>query len=119
MGALMFRALSGRTVHDYPSSAEKLIAAMKSRAPALQSVAPYVPACVCEIVDRAVTFEKEGRYADASEMQQAVRVGYARLQEWARTVTLPEAPPVSGVPAQAEASSIVVDVSFGGIEKIG
>ena len=118
MGALMFRALSGRTVHDYPSSAEKLIAAMKARAPALQSVAPYVPACVCEIVDRAVTFEKEGRYADAAEMQQAVRVGYARLKEWANTVTLPEAP-AEGIPHQAEASSIVVDVSFGGIEKIG
>jgi len=120
VGALMFRTLAGRPIHDYPAPAEKLVAAMKSRAAPLQSIAPDVPACVAEVVDRAVVFEREGRYADAQEMQQAVRVAYAKLRELA--LPPPQEASVSAAGAdtvrETEPSSIVVDVSFGGTEKV-
>jgi eukaryotic-like serine/threonine-protein kinase len=74
VGAMMFTLLTGRHVHEAPSNQEQLIRSATTPAPRLRSVAPDVPADVATIVDRALTFEQAGRWADARAMQQAVRV---------------------------------------------
>jgi len=73
LGATMFRLLTGRRVHDAPSSAEVL--AMMATAPAqpIRMVSEHVRAEVAAIVDRALRFERSARYPDAAAMRADVR----------------------------------------------
>jgi serine/threonine protein kinase len=73
VGATMFMLLSGRHVHDAQSSQEQLILSATATAPSLGAVAPAVPRQVVAIVDRALAFDRPGRWHDASAMQVAVR----------------------------------------------
>jgi serine/threonine-protein kinase len=73
VGATMFMLLSGRHVHDAESSQEQLILSATAPAPSLATVAPNVPRQVVTIVDRALAFERTGRWHDAATMQGAVR----------------------------------------------
>ncbi len=69
LGATMFRLLAGRYVHGDIEGAGLLVAAATQPAPPLASVAPTIPAEVCAVVDRALVFQKEGRYPDAPTMR--------------------------------------------------
>ncbi len=121
VGAVMFRALAGRPVHDAKTAMERLFQAMKERAPSLGVVAPHVPTWVVGIVDKALSFDKKDRWETAAEMRKAVRSTFAQLKEDALRVR-----PAPGVPAETDGSvavsalfdaivepSIIVDVSFG------
>jgi len=79
VGATMFTLLSGRYVHEAPSEHEQLILSATRRAPPLASVEPSVSAMVASIVDRALSFEREARFADAAAMQRAVRTALEAL----------------------------------------
>src|SRR4051794_10079740 len=52
VGAVMFRALTGRTVHDATNATERLFQAMKDRAQSLGIVAPNMPTWVVGVVDK-------------------------------------------------------------------
>jgi serine/threonine protein kinase len=69
LGATMFRALSGRPLHDGLRDAALVIASATRPPPPLASVAPAVPPHVCAVVDRALAFERAQRYADAATMR--------------------------------------------------
>jgi serine/threonine protein kinase len=73
VGATMFMLLSGRHVHEAQSSQEQLILSATAPARSLADVEPGVPRQVVAIVDRALAFDRSGRWADASSMQAAVR----------------------------------------------
>lgn len=73
VGAVMFRAIAGRLIHEARSPADRLIAAMRNQAPPLAEVAPDVPAAVCGVVDRALAFDIAARWPDARTMQAEVR----------------------------------------------
>lgn len=73
VGATMFTLLSGRQVHDGPSSHEQLILSATEPAPPLSTVAPDVAPEVASIVDRALSFDRADRWPDARAMQQVVR----------------------------------------------
>ncbi len=73
MGATMFTLLSGTLVHGKLNLNEALIAAATMPPPPLGQVAPDVPQVVAAVVDRALAFDKNERWADARTMQQAVR----------------------------------------------
>ncbi len=73
VGATMFTLLSGRYVHEAPSSHEQLILNATASAPALASVVPKVPSEVAAIVDRALAFDRERRWPDARSMQEPIR----------------------------------------------
>jgi serine/threonine-protein kinase len=118
MGAVMFRSLTGRFVHSQPKPDDRLFAAMKERAPAIQSVSPKVPVEVAQIVDRALSFERDGRYPTAAMMRLAVRSAYQTLRAQARqlsgdpeTLRRPVDPELEAF-ASDEPSSVVVDLSF-------
>jgi serine/threonine-protein kinase len=73
LGALAFRILAGRPVHEADTDAGMLVAMATQPAPPLCSVAPEVPKEVGEVIDRALAFYKEERYPDARVMQADVR----------------------------------------------
>lgn len=73
LGATMFTLLSGRFVRDGVSVRAQLDAARRDPAPSLSHVAPGLRAALTEVVDRALSFDPEARYASAREMQLAVR----------------------------------------------
>jgi hypothetical protein len=79
VGATLFFMLSGRCVHQAVSPMDELMSAMNDPAPSLAEVAPDLPSCVVEIVDRALAYDPELRYRDAESMQAAVQAAYAEL----------------------------------------
>jgi serine/threonine protein kinase len=109
VGAVLFRALSGRRVHEKKSTFDMTLAAMKDRAPSLAEVVPKAGAALILAVDRALAFEKENRWQGAREMFEALRAAYdeLRLSPPTRTVDVPVSFEGDGAP------SLVVDVTFG------
>ena len=123
VGAVMFRALAGRAVHEGRTPTDRLFQAMKDRAPSLGSVAPHMPMWVVGVVDKALAFDKKDRFASARDMRVAVRSTFAQLKEHASRVRLPPGgEPLEHEDPSREVSaifdamlepSIIVDVSFG------
>ena len=74
VGATMFTLLTGRLVHEGRSANEQLLSAMTKTAPPLRELVPTVPRSVAEAVDRALSFERDARWPDATAMQAAARV---------------------------------------------
>jgi len=72
VGATMYTLLSGQLVHDGDNSSQLLIRAGTTRARPLSSVAPDVETPIAEVVDRALTFEKPGRWPTAEAMRDAL-----------------------------------------------
>jgi eukaryotic-like serine/threonine-protein kinase len=125
VGAVMFRALSGRPVHDAKGATERLFQAMKDKAVSLAIVAPHMPRWVVGVVDKALAFDKNERWASAADMRQAVRSAFGELRAEAERIKLGAEPvpasvntsrAVSAMIDQIMEPSIVVDVSFGGFE---
>ena len=75
-GAMMFRLLSGRGVHDGATLEEELANAMSRPAASLATVASEVHPAVVDIVDRALAFAKDQRWSDARRMQDAIHLAY-------------------------------------------
>lgn len=105
VGAIMYTLLTGRYVHEAETSNETLVYAATTRAKPVREIAPEVPEAVAAVVDKALAYEKELRYADASEMQNAVRDAYA-LRNSGATIPLhlpaPEAAPAVSEPRSSE-----------------
>ncbi len=110
MGAVMFRALTGRPVHDAKGATERLFQAMKDRAPSLGIIAPHIPTWVVGVVDKALAFDKKDRWATAADMRTAVRSTFAQLKAQASRVQ-----PASGVPAPTHDGSVEVSQIFDAI----
>jgi serine/threonine-protein kinase len=91
VGATMFRLLTGRRVHEADTEAERFVKVVSEPAPPLASVAKGVPAHVCTVVDRALSFDRERRYPDATTMQADVRAA-ARGEAPVQAVTAAGAP---------------------------
>jgi eukaryotic-like serine/threonine-protein kinase len=109
VGAVLYRALAGRRIHEQANAFDMMFAAMKDPAPSLAEAEPDAPPSVLLAVDRALAFEKEKRWQSAQEMFDQLCVAYREVQARpAGAVAAMDAPPAS------EASSLVVEVTFGG-----
>jgi serine/threonine-protein kinase len=84
-GALAFAALTGTTLHGGESPMEKLAAAMID-APPVRTLAPDIPASLAAVLDRALLFDPQARFASALEMRDAL--AHARIA----APTTPRAP---------------------------
>lgn len=73
LGAMSFRLLTGRRVHEADSEAGLLLAMATKAVPPLASVLPTAPRWVAMIVDTALAFARDARYPDARTMQSDVR----------------------------------------------
>ena len=76
VGATMFNLLTGQVVHDGRTPNEQLLHAMTKEPAPLASVLPSATPAVCHLVDRALSFEKNRRWNDATRMQEALRSAY-------------------------------------------
>jgi serine/threonine-protein kinase len=104
VGATLFRLLAGRHVHGEGRSPEILVRAATRRAEPLGEVAAGVPPRLAAAVDRALAFDREGRFPDARAMAEAL--------EGALGEPLPPVP--SGAarppPVDLEAPTVVANV---------
>lgn len=122
VGAVMFRAITGRAIHEGRTPTDRLFQAMKDRAPSLASVIPEMPVWIVGVVDKALAFKKEDRFASALDMRMAVRSTFAQLREasegqheGASSQGAREVDPSREVSAMFDAimePSVIVDVSF-------
>ncbi len=71
LGAVMFRALTGRTVHGLTAHGPALIAAATQAARPLAEFVDVHPQ-LAAIVDLALAFNKQARFDDAASMQEAL-----------------------------------------------
>jgi serine/threonine protein kinase len=131
LGAVMFRAITGKGFVKGESAVERLQSSMTDRAPGLATCDPDIPSYVCEVVDTALAFNKSGRWTDAHAMRVAVRAAYQALVADAKQRSQPisKGKPASGPPPTVTASitgsetiyrealepSVLVEVSFGGV----
>ena len=79
VGASMFTLLTGRHVHGGKTVNEQLVSAATMHAQPLAEIDPELPAPMVSLIDKALSFEKEGRFQDARAMQTAVREVYREL----------------------------------------
>jgi serine/threonine-protein kinase len=80
VGAVVFRAVTGRPIHEGPTPLEALAVAMREAAPSLATLIPDAPPALVEVVDRALAYDKNGRWRSASEMHWALRTAYRSLR---------------------------------------
>ncbi|MBX3188337.1 MAG: serine/threonine protein kinase [Labilithrix sp.] len=72
VGAMLYTLLSGRTVPRWEMH-DACHFAPPERARSLRDVAPDVPRAICGVIDRALAFDKNDRWRDASSMREALR----------------------------------------------
>lgn len=75
VGATMFRMLTGRPVHEAVTLNEQLIFAATIPAPSIGELAPWLPAPLTALIDRALAFDKNDRWPSAAAMLEALQLG--------------------------------------------
>jgi len=102
VGATMFTLLTGQLVHRARTMNEALVVAATRSAPPIRSVEPGVSAPIAAVVDRALRFDKNKRYSDATGMREALQRAVrgeldpgdaASAETLPETTTLPERVP--------------------------
>ncbi len=92
VGATMFTLLTARHVHEADTLNEVLLGAMATHAKPISLYRPDLPREVCEVVDRALAFDKSDRWESARAMQSAIGACYSALkrtsEDWVRAPTL-------------------------------
>jgi hypothetical protein len=76
VGATMFTLVSGRLVHSAETVNELMLAAMTKPAPPIGAVVSNLPPPVAALIDRALAYDFNARWADARAMQTALRAAY-------------------------------------------
>jgi len=103
VGATMFRLLTGRYLHDALGAFDLLMKQARDPAPPIARYAPDLPPAVGMIIDRALAFDRDQRYASARTMLDDVRAALrgatppnaARLAEERAERTLVDSPPAA------------------------
>ncbi len=73
VGATLFTLASGQLVHEGDNSQQILIKAATARARPFAEVMPRAPAALCQVIDRALSFDKSERWLSAVEMREALK----------------------------------------------
>jgi serine/threonine-protein kinase len=115
VGAILYRALAGRSVHTGRTPSEILLAAMTKRAGSLADTLTEAPDTLVALVDQALAFEPDQRFSDAKAFQQAVGAVYQSITGkpieeavLAPTPVTASAPVDGGNPTQAAAFGTTV-----------
>jgi serine/threonine-protein kinase len=121
VGAVMYRALSGRRIHEEPTPLDMTLAAMKKPVMPLSTFVPDAAPSLATAVDRALSFRKEDRWQSARAMFEGLRSAYeevcGRRPATARSLrprpSNEEGLDVSVTFESPDPPSLVVDVAFG------
>lgn len=106
LGAMTFTALSGQLVHPEGTPVQRILAAARSPARSVRTVAPTLPDDAVAVIDRALAFEKADRFPDARAMQAEARAVFARLGRAGA------APKSVRAPASEGSGSLDIDVAI-------
>jgi serine/threonine-protein kinase len=102
LGATLFTLLSGDYVHEGQTVNETLALAVTQPARSIKTLRADLPDSAAAIIDRALSYAKADRFADARAMQAEVRLVYAALSgqdvSLAAPLSVPEAPLVGAGP---------------------
>ncbi len=110
VGAVLFRTVSGRRVHERATAFDTTIAAMKDAAPSLAEVMPGAGPALVRAVDGALVFDKAGRWQNARAMFEALRAAYEEVrQDPSQSLSAP----IAAQSRVEDLSSILVDIAFG------
>jgi len=74
VGALMFATLTGEVIHPGATPMEQMVLAASKPARSLRSVLPEASPVLAHVVDTALAFDKDKRFASALEMKSALEV---------------------------------------------
>jgi serine/threonine protein kinase len=88
LGATLYVMLSNAPLREQGSATEQLLGAMTRPVPSLARVAA-LPRSVVAVVDRALAFDREARFADANSMRLALRAVQNELSAGDSRATLP------------------------------
>lgn len=94
LAATGFRLRTGRRIHEGANAVELVTKMANLPAPPIRSIAADVSAPFARIVDRALAFRRDDRYATAAEMQADVRRATKELDEVGATRLAIPPPPV-------------------------
>jgi biopolymer transport protein ExbB/TolQ len=72
LGALIYHVLAGRAPYEGTSVNAVLASALDSDRPSLERLAPHAPASLRQIADRAMSADPAARYANATEVAEAL-----------------------------------------------
>ena len=115
VGAVIFRAVSGRPVHEKATPFDTIVASMKERVAPFATVVPEAGPVLAAAMDGALSFDKAARWQSARAMAQAIRGAYDEARR--RPPPLPARRPAGAgepIPIEAiESPSLVVEVAFG------
>ncbi len=93
VGATMFTLLTGKHVHEGRTGNEQLIRSATTPAASLAAAMPQAIPSVVSLVDKALAFNREERWASARAMREALRAAYAQVR--GETARIESAPRVS------------------------
>jgi eukaryotic-like serine/threonine-protein kinase len=79
LGATLFTLLTGAYVHEAQTVNETLALAVTQPARPIRDLRPDLPDRAARLIDKALSFAKPQRFADARSMQAEVRLAYAGL----------------------------------------
>ena len=112
VGATLWKALTGRHVHQGDTVNERLLAAMSQKAPSIASVMPQLPRPIVLAVDKSLEFQMSDRFEDARAMQWAVRKAYETVEKRPLAGSMNPPPPDFGSAPPSDASeSVTGDVA--------
>jgi serine/threonine protein kinase len=101
VGATIFALTSGAMVHDAETAAHLLVKVATEKPRSLAAVVPDAPRAIVEVVDRALAFDKAGRWPTAAAMRDAL----AAAQHAAFGNSGPRAALVAMIPPRNEDAS--------------
>jgi hypothetical protein len=112
----MWKAMTGRHVHEADTVQERLIAAMSQKARSIRELMPDLPAPIIDVVDRALAFQKVDRWPTAREMKSALAGAYEAVENRpfpaAQRVAVGDLfPPSSASPSVPPVSTTSFDVA--------
>jgi len=100
LAATGFRLRTGRRIHEGSNPVELVAKMAHFAAPRIETFSPEVNRSFARIIDRALEFRREDRYANAAEMRDDVRKAMVEIDGVART-EIALSPPASVPPRSA------------------
>jgi eukaryotic-like serine/threonine-protein kinase len=80
VGATLYTLLTGKFVHSADNAQQMLALAVTRPARSIAERRPDLHPSLVRFVDKALSYDKSGRFSDAIQMQHALRVAYAEME---------------------------------------
>jgi serine/threonine protein kinase len=93
MGVVLYEALTGRLPFNNEHVGDLIIQIVTANVPSVHELVPTVPKPISDVVAKAMAREREARFADAAQMQQALHDALDEVFPNMPRITLSEQPP--------------------------